>query len=577
MRRNMKRIALLLALLQLLLVIVSCQKKPDDPTPSEENSVEVTKELLASYTIVYPDKCSDDCKQFASTLRTSIKELTGTELEIKSDFVAEGSDVYREAEYEILLGKADRKEADRFYRNVRSEDTGYAVAGKKILLIGYHDAELKTSLSRFRADILNKRKNEQVLLRAENNLIVKGTYLFDSLLLNGIEIDQYTVVYPKASSLKEKDIAANLIDWIAGKTGYVLTVTTDAAEPTEYEIQIGNTNRITADLRAERDRRVGSDMYYLASGNNLVWFSGNTFFLLRFAFLKFCGLMTGTAGTATLQIGTPIGEKPKELPLSVMSYNVYFDLTEPNRDPEGVLTSIEERNPDIFNTVETTAGWFTKLEGKFGSTYACIKGKPVDSSNDPLYNAIFYRKDQFVCKESGTKWLSNTPDMESKFSISKHYKHFTYAILKEKATGIEFMYISIHLDYSDNDDKYKANSAECRRQQALVLKAFLEKYPFMPVIVGGDFNAKASTEAIRVVVNQTRLSDSASIAKQSVRNSTSLGSSFTDLPENNVIDYLFVTDDCITAQTYEAWDNKINGKYPSDHIPVCAEITVFSL
>lgn len=576
MNRHIKRIALLLALLQLLFAVVSCQKKPDDPTPSDENSVEVTKELLASYTIVYPDKCSDECKQLASSLRTSIKELTGTELEIKSDFVAEGSDVYREAEYEILLGKADRKEADRFYRNIRSEDTGYAVVGKKILLLGYHDAELKTSLSRFRTDILNKRKNEPVLLCAENNLIAKGTYLFDSLLLNGIEINQYTVVYPKASSLKEKDIAANLIDWIAGKTGYVLTVTTDAAEPTEYEIQIGNTNRITADMSAERDRRADSAMYYLASGNNLVWFSGSTFFLLRFAFLKFCGLMTGTAGTATLQIGTPIGEKPKELPLSVMSYNVYYDLTEPNRDPEGVLTSIEERNPDIFNTVETTAGWFTKLEGKFGSTYTCIKGKPVDSSNDPVYNAIFYRKDQFVCKESGTKWLSNTPDVESKFSISKHYKHFTYAILKEKATGIEFLYISIHLDYSDNDDKYKANSAECRRQQALVLKAFLEKYPFMPVIVGGDFNAKASTEAIRVVVNQTRLSDSASIAKQSVRNSTSVPN-FTTLPDNNVIDYLFVTDDCITAQKYEAWDNKINGRYPSDHIPVCAEITVFSL
>ena len=43
---------------------------------------------------------------------------------------------------------------------------------------------------------------------------------------------------------------------------------------------------------------------------------------------------------------------------------------------------------------------------------------------------------------------------------------------------------------------------------------------------------------------------------------------------NTIIDYIFVSDQSIDVRYYEIWDNKINGKYPSDHIPVWAELTI---
>ena len=43
----------------------------------------------------------------------------------------------------------------------------------------------------------------------------------------------------------------------------------------------------------------------------------------------------------------------------------------------------------------------------------------------------------------------------------------------------------------------------------------------------------------------------------------------------SIIDLLFVSDSNITVEKYEIWDNKTSKGYPSDHLPVWAEITVY--
>ena len=41
------------------------------------------------------------------------------------------------------------------------------------------------------------------------------------------------------------------------------------------------------------------------------------------------------------------------------------------------------------------------------------------------------------------------------------------------------------------------------------------------------------------------------------------------------IDWIMVTDDCISVSNCRICDEKINGAYSSDHFPVYAELTVF--
>ena len=53
-----------------------------------------------------------------------------------------------------------------------------------------------------------------------------------------------------------------------------------------------------------------------------------------------------------------------------------------------------------------------------------------------------------------------------------------------------------------------------------------------------------------------------------------VNSKFELLEKGSVLDYLFVTGDSIAVNKYEQVDNIINGQYPSDHLPVYAEISI---
>ncbi|MBO4212752.1 MAG: endonuclease/exonuclease/phosphatase family protein, partial [Clostridia bacterium] len=185
---------------------------------------------------------------------------------------------------------------------------------------------------------------------------------------------------------------------------------------------------------------------------------------------------------------------------------------------------------------------------------------------------------------------SDTPTKMSKFEISPHYKGFSYAVLKDKATGAEFVYVAVHTSAGETRSEaiYKDNANLCREKQITVLKEQLETFAMYPIILGGDFNAKPTSKSLSILTSGTRYADATLIADEVTYtlpdNAThptlcrdTGDNPYTELNENaQQIDYFFVTKDSITVQKFEEWDNPVNGKYPSDHIPVCAEITIFT-
>ena len=587
MKKLIAKILILSSLLVLLVALASCAQ--DTPTSS---GFELTKDLLSSYAVVIPDDCSEAIQTQANQLCNDIKAVTGVAPTLKSDLILEGFDDYSESEYEILLGKVNRKESTKIYKDIKISDHGYALEGKKIIIAGYDEKMLKSSIYDFRKEVLNS--TESVLLRDGDNKIVKGVYEFDTIALNGTSINQYTIVYPSRSTAEENAYATRLRDWITEKTGYILDVVVDSkSEKSDFEIEIGNTDRITDAMLAEKNAVGGDDTYSVCKKDGLVWLSGKTNTILRCAVAEFCDALTsdGTIDLVDMKAATPV-----ELSLSILSYNVYFDLSEPDRDPQGVLTSIEERMPDIFNTVETTDDWFKLFDKKFSKTYTVVKGKKFENVSDGLYNAIFFKTDKFTLIESGTRWFSDTPTKVSKFDISPHYKGMTYAVLKNKETGATFVYVSIHTSAGETREPnsiYYQNATLCREKQITVLKEQLERFALYPIIIGGDFNAKPNSKAISLMSSKTRYVDATLVADEVIYtlpdndthptlcrdkdlDETNTIPPYTELnPNATQIDYIFVTKDSITVQKFEEWENKVNGKYPSDHIPVCAEITIF--
>ena len=219
----MKRISficLLLSFILLLSAFAGCQKADigEDESHSESVLFSLTKKELEKYSIVVPEGCDDSVFTIADQLGEKIKDITGKKAEIRIDLVVDGSDTYYIDNYEILLGYVNRPEAKQLYTSVRENDSGYAMVGKKIIIIGRNYTALKSSYNSFFRNVLYEADSKDVLLCEGMQKITSAEYAYNELKLNGVSIEQYKIIYPSVNSLKEKSVAASMVAYILSRT-----------------------------------------------------------------------------------------------------------------------------------------------------------------------------------------------------------------------------------------------------------------------------------------------------------------------------------------------------------------------
>lgn len=208
---------------------------------------------------------------------------------------------------------------------------------------------------------------------------------------------------------------------------------------------------------------------------------------------------------------------------------------------------------------------------------------PNDRYTEGFYNPIFYRTSKFDCLASGTKWLSSTPDKVSSVEEKKDNlfnRTMTYVILKDKETGVTFLYVNTHLSTA---------STEIRQQQLAILADLVAEirtgaYAGIPVVIGGDTNEP--TQGNVVGTNGLPASDYAvawSIAKKQTGKATMLsdrtydstGKGWSGTLTNVMLDRFVVTKD-VDVKEYRTVDNATNGIYPSDHIPLKVYLNIYN-
>jgi len=243
--------------------------------------------------------------------------------------------------------------------------------------------------------------------------------------------------------------------------------------------------------------------------------------------------------------------------LQAMTFNLLYDIGRRAGDRAArVCTVIEQVMPDTFGVQEATGTWMRILTERFGDLYESI-GVSRDGTDHPEgeYSAIFYRRGMFREIESGTKWLSDTPDAVSKVEESSHPRILTYALLERCSDGRQILYVNTHLEHT---------TEVARVKQTAYLLAFLSAYTDVPIVLTGDFNEVCEKDSICMVEN-FGLTDSSTIADQAYRRTTFSGF----CPDGGVtIDYVFVNEDRIEIADYRVIDEMVDGDYPSDHFPV---------
>ncbi|MBQ8213497.1 MAG: hypothetical protein IJZ80_05745, partial [Clostridia bacterium] len=158
--------------------------------------------------------------------------------------------------------------------------------------------------------------------------------------------------------------------------------------------------------------------------------------------------------------------------------------------------------------------------------------------------------------ESGTKWMSDTPDVASKYEGSEYIRIFTYALLERKSDGARFMHINLHPEHGS-----EAVKVEVRKKQFTGLASWIEENVKVPFFLTGDLNCEFTSEELKQLVADTDVETASKVAYVTMDENT-----FKEI----TIDFVLFSKGDFTVYDYAVDNTKIGGdrKVPSDHAPV---------
>jgi endonuclease/exonuclease/phosphatase family metal-dependent hydrolase len=193
-----------------------------------------------------------------------------------------------------------------------------------------------------------------------------------------------------------------------------------------------------------------------------------------------------------------------------------------------------------------------------------------DGNEAGEYAAILYKRDRWRAEDGGTVWLSDTPDVPGSMTWGNEITRIvTWARFVEKETGRALWLFNTHFDHVSQPSREK--SAE------LLASRIANRGSHDPVIVTGDFNAGEGNAAILYLKNVAKRSPVTLVdtfrALHPDARAVGTGGGFEGLRDGPKIDYVFAEPDAKVRKAGIIRDHR-NGRYPSDHFPVYAEIVL---
>lgn len=172
---------------------------------------------------------------------------------------------------------------------------------------------------------------------------------------------------------------------------------------------------------------------------------------------------------------------------------------------------------------------------------------------------IFYRTDKYEKLDSGSFWLSETPEVMSKSWGAAHYRICTYLILKDKADGKEFVVFNTHLDHV---------SDEARIEGIKVVLDKIAEFGNIPAFLMGDLNANPDSETIASTKDD--FDDAHDIALEADEGPTY--HKWGQQPNRERIDYIMISKDAAEVIEYRIVNNCHDGVYSSDHASIYVRV-----
>lgn len=259
------------------------------------------------------------------------------------------------------------------------------------------------------------------------------------------------------------------------------------------------------------------------------------------------------------------GEKADDA-IRVMSFNIRYGslgiINASDRHPL-IEETIRNGHPDSVGLQEATPSWMKYLTNALGDEYSYVGVGRDDGDNSGEYSAIFYLKDKYNAVDSGTFWLSETPDEPSKGWDADCKRICTWAVLENKETGEQYLHLNAHFDHVGEEAR--------RHSVEMILEKAIE-YEDLPVVFTADMNIKEGSENYVSILEDGILTDT----KYSAEDTMDYLTFHNTTPSENdgrILDYVLINDK-FDAEVYKVVTAGIGGKFVSDHYPVYADIVV---
>ncbi len=246
--------------------------------------------------------------------------------------------------------------------------------------------------------------------------------------------------------------------------------------------------------------------------------------------------------------------------MKIVSFNICV-----GDDPEArmpLLKEVLERyDADIMGIQEVREPyWREFFEREFCDRYEMHL--QYRKHNNQEGTPVLWKKDKFDCIDKGHFWFSDTPDVESGGwdDYAGCYRIVSWAKLREKASGKVFTYINTHYGFgNENQIKY-----------GKLLFERMDMIDSGPTLLSADFNMFDTSDGYKVLTE--RFID-VNKATDNFGGPTYHGFDPETFKNGTPIDFIFATPD-IQPITCKKITDQVDGKYPSDHFGVYAEVEI---
>jgi endonuclease/exonuclease/phosphatase family metal-dependent hydrolase len=154
---------------------------------------------------------------------------------------------------------------------------------------------------------------------------------------------------------------------------------------------------------------------------------------------------------------------------------------------------------DIFGAQEVCHDQLLDMQARMPD-YAYTGVARDDGKTKGEYSPVFYKRNRFKLLDSGTFWLSETPESVSKGWDGQCRRVCSWGYFKDRESGVRFWFFNTHMDH---------RGVVARREGAkLISKRIAEMCgKGETVILTGDFNVPQDSEPYLQILSDGRLVD----------------------------------------------------------------------